>query len=101
MNQAAPSPQQLCKIAIGFHERGDFAEAERLYLQLLSADPAPEPVVRFNAQHMLAIIRHQQGRPEEAIALMGDALKINSDIAEVQAIYALMLRTVGRFADAL
>src|ERR1700677_4417909 len=37
-SSASESPQQVYEQAIGFHQQGNLVEAERLYLQVLSAD---------------------------------------------------------------
>ena len=95
------SPQQLCNIALGFHERGDFNEAARLYLQVLGAEPVPAQNILFAARHMLGIIRHQQGRHQDALELIGQALQINPNVAEVRTIYGLVLRALGRAEEAL
>jgi tetratricopeptide (TPR) repeat protein len=95
------SPETFCTIALGFHERGDLAEAERLYLQILGAKPAPSASVQFMVGHMLGIIRHQQGRHSEAIRLIGDALTIKPDSAEVQTVYAHVLQAAGRIEEAV
>ena len=93
---ASESPQQLYEQAIGFHQRGNLVEAERLYLQALSAD-ATNNMPRL----MLAIIRHQQGRNAEALELTAAALKLrpNSILALVN--HGIILATYGRFEEAL
>ena len=59
------------KQAISLHREGRLAEAERLYLTVLRAKPN-----HFDAQHMLGVLRHQQGRNAEAIGLLGGAVEI-------------------------
>jgi tetratricopeptide (TPR) repeat protein/SAM-dependent methyltransferase len=93
---APESPQQLYEQAIGFHQRGNLVEAERLYLQALCAD-ATNNMPRL----MLAIIRHQQGRNAEALELTAAALKLrpNSILALVN--HGMILAAHGRFEEAL
>ena len=55
--------------AIALHRSGQLAEAERLYRQLLAADPRD-----FTAQHLLGVIHAQQGRNDEALAEIDAAL---------------------------
>src|SRR5579872_6492258 len=43
--------------AVGFHHKGNLAEAERLYKKILAAEP-----LSFEPRHLLGVIRHQQGR---------------------------------------
>ena len=44
------------KQAYESHQRGDLAEAERLYIQILSAEPAD-----FTVRHLLGVLRAQSG----------------------------------------
>jgi tetratricopeptide (TPR) repeat protein/2-polyprenyl-3-methyl-5-hydroxy-6-metoxy-1,4-benzoquinol methylase len=93
---ASESPRQLYEQATGFHQRGNLVEAERLYLQALSADASS-----FMPRLMLAIIRLQQGRNAEALELTAAALKLrpNSILALVN--HGIVLATLGRFEEAL
>jgi len=52
------------------HQRSRLIEAEVLYLQVLQNQPD-----LCEAQHLLGVLRSQQGRYEEALALIGAALK--------------------------
>jgi protein O-GlcNAc transferase len=88
--------QALCNQAAGCHQAGQFAEAERLYLQILQADPR-----NFFAYHMLGILRSQQGRNAEALELIGAALKVNPDSTEALSNYGNVLTILGRLKDAL
>ena len=82
--------------AIAFHQTGNLADAERLYLQLMAAQPqdAAPP-------HLLGVVRAQQGRNGEALELIGAALKIRPDAPEILSNYANVLKAQGRFTDAL
>ena len=51
----------MAEQAIALHQQGNLAEAERLYLQLLEADPA-----LFGPRYYLGVLRLQQGRNAEA-----------------------------------
>lgn len=55
--------------ALQRHRSGDLAGAANLYAELLVA--LPEHV---DALHMFGLLRHQQGRGDEALALLGRAL---------------------------
>jgi tetratricopeptide (TPR) repeat protein len=68
--------QDLFDQAIGLHQQGDLAGAERLYQQALLMEPAS-----FGPRHMLGVIRAQQGRHADAIDLIAAALKLNPQIA--------------------
>jgi protein O-GlcNAc transferase len=88
--------QTLCDRAVVFHQRGQFPEAEKLYLEILAIDPG-----HFTARHYLGLIRHEQGRNAEARTLIGTALKTNPDVAEAFSDYALVLGALGQIREAL
>jgi protein O-GlcNAc transferase len=88
-------PQVLDR-AIGFHQLRQFAEAERLYGQILQVEPK-----NFKARHLLGVARYQQGQNAEALALIGDALKINPGDPQALANYGLVLHALRRFPEAL
>lgn len=89
-------PRALLTQAIAFHQTGRLAEAERLYRQLMAADPR-EPA----AHHMLGVVRAQQGRNSEALELMGAALALKPDAPEILSNYGNVLKAQGRFQEAL
>lgn len=89
-------PQALLNQAIAFHQTGRLADAERLYLQLMAAQPR-EPA----AHHMLGVVRAQQGRNSEALALMGAALTLRPGAPEVLSNLGNVLRAQGRLEEAL
>jgi protein O-GlcNAc transferase len=98
---ASPSSQQaklrqLLDRAIASHQRGQLGEAERLYLDILKAEPH-----HFDAQHLLGIVRHQQGRSIEALALIGAALQARPDSAQALANQGLVLYELRRYEEAL
>ena len=82
--------------AISFHQTGKLADAERLYLQLMTAIPK-EAVVH----HMLGVVRAQQGRNSEALELMSTALALKPGMPEVLSNLGNVLRAQGRLAEAL
>ena len=90
------NPEGLLRQALAFHQTGNLAEAERLYLQLMRAAPQDA-----TAPHFLGVVRAQQGRNREALALMDTALKLNPDAPEVLSNYGNVLRAEGRLDEAL
>lgn len=78
------------------HQRGNLADAERLYRRALAQ--APE---QFDALHMLGVLRHQQGRHEEAVDLIRKATLIRPDIPAVWLNLGVALQKLGRSEDAL
>jgi tetratricopeptide (TPR) repeat protein len=90
------SLQQICDRAVRLHQQGDLAGAERLYIQLMTDDPAA-----FTPRHLLGIVRAQQGKPQEAIALIAAALEIDPLAASAWLNHGNILSTMGRYADAI
>jgi protein O-GlcNAc transferase len=90
------NPDGLLRQALAFHQTGNLAEAERLYLELMQAAPQDA-----SAPHFLGVVRAQQGRNREALALMDTALKLNPDAPEILSNYGNVLRAEGRLNEAL
>ena len=82
--------------AVAAHQRGQLAEAERLYLQLLEAAPGA-----FAPLNLLGVVRAQQGRNAEALDLIGRALQASPDMPEALLNYGNVLKNMGRFDEAL
>lgn len=61
--------------AVGLHQSGRLAEAERLYRQILQADPRHP-----DALHMLGVLALQSGRHEAAVQLIRQAIGGNSRV---------------------
>ena len=92
----ASNPQMLFQQAIQAHQRGDLAQAELFYRQVLKTAPG-----HADASHMLGIIHAQQGRNDEALSLIGAALRAHPHDAGILTNYANVLTALGRFDDAL
>ena len=82
--------------AIRFHQSGNLTQAERLYFQILAAEPAD-----FKARHLLGVLRFQQGKNAEALELIAAALASHPDDAEALTNCGLVLQALGRTAEAL
>ena len=91
-----PDSRLQLEHAIQFHQSGRLVEAERLYAQILRAEPR-----NFTAQHFLGVVRHQQGRHDEAVEMIAAALRINPASARALSNYGLALQGAGRLPDAL
>ena len=87
---------QALEKAVDFHRCGNLAEAERLYLQLLAAKPD-----HFDGLQMLGILRYQQGRFPDALALIAAALKANPKSPPALLNYGLVLDALARREEAL
>ena len=88
--------QQLLARGTELHRMGRLAEAELHYREVLEVKPR-----QVDAQHLLGVIRAQQGRLLEALELIGGALPARPDSAAIQSDYGLVLHRLGRHAEAL
>jgi predicted O-linked N-acetylglucosamine transferase (SPINDLY family) len=88
--------QDLYASAVAAHRQGNLAEAERLYFQILSADANA-----FAPRHMLGVLRAQQGRLDEAEAMIAGALKSNPRDMRALVNYGNVLNLLGRFKQAI
>jgi Tfp pilus assembly protein PilF len=94
--QTAHPLKQWLDRALDCHQRGQLAQAEALYQQILREQPN-----HFDARHMLGVIRHQQGRSADALELVGAALAINPRSARALSNHGLILYTLRRYQEAL
>lgn len=78
------------------HRAGQLAEAERGYVTILKVEPG-----YTQARFALGIVRAQQGRPQEALDLIGARLLVTPDMPEILFNYGVVLMSVGRFPEAL
>ena len=62
------------KQAMACHHDGDLAGAEALYRKFLHKRPGHP-----DATHLLGVVAFQKGQPEEAIALVGEAIALDPD----------------------
>jgi protein O-GlcNAc transferase len=90
------NPQSVLNQAIGFHQTGNLADAERLYVDVMRAAPREAA-----APHLLGVVRAQQGRNAEALELIGAALLLKPDAPEMLSNQGNVLKALGRFAEAL
>lgn len=90
------SARELFGQAAALHQRGQFADAERLYRRILAANPRD-----FDSCHMLGVLKAQQGVLDEAQALIAGALKQKPNDAGALANYANILTLLGRAEEAV
>lgn len=93
----ATTHSQLLKQATDLHRKGDLAAAEALYLRILKARPDSFDVVLY----LLGILRHQQGRHNEALSALSAALKINAAFLPALLGHADVLQALNRPVEAL
>jgi tetratricopeptide (TPR) repeat protein len=88
--------QTLYERALGSHKRGELANAERLYRQLLAAAPSS-----FSARHMLGVLKAQQGEIPQALELLAEAVALKPDAPDALFNYANVLKGAGRTDESL
>src|SRR5579862_3396906 len=82
--------------AIALHRQGRLTEAEQIYAAILAEEPG-----RFEALHLLGLMRHQQGQTIEALRLIGAALRVKPDSADAFSNCGLAFDALKRHEEAL
>jgi protein O-GlcNAc transferase len=77
MGDAMISVRQAMDAARQHHRRGEWQQAERLYLQVLEGDPD-----QVDALHLLAVIAGQTGREDQAIGYLQKVLRLRPSSVE-------------------
>ncbi len=90
------SVDEAISIAIMFQKTGDLAQAERVYRKVLEVVP-DHPV----ALHFAGVLAHQQGRTDEALAMIGRSLEAGPDQPDWHSNLGIVLRAEGRLDEAL
>jgi len=86
----------LFEQGLAAHAAGRLAEAEKLYRQLLRADPA-----NFAALHRLGFLKAQQRQFDEAISLLNKAMRLKPQDLVARAHHAHALMAADRPDEAL
>ena len=97
LNREAPSksPWPPLNLGILLRQRGEFAEAERLFREALETDDT-----FARARYQLGAVLEQQGRVEEAISELVSAAGGDASYAEPHYALARIYRRQGRAAEA-
>jgi predicted O-linked N-acetylglucosamine transferase (SPINDLY family) len=82
--------------ALELHRAGRLEDAAIAYLKLLEPSPNHPDLLR-----LLGLLRFQQGRGDEAVALLGQAVGLHPDFLDGRRALALVLGKMGRRDDAL
>jgi len=82
--------------ALGHHRAGRLSEAEALYRRILAADPR-----HADSLHLLGMIACQVGRHDLAVGLIGEAIAIESGVAEYHSNLGVALKEQGQLDQAL
>lgn len=89
----------LLQQAVGHHQRGALAEAERLYRDILAGSPT-----HFDALHLLGIVQIQKSTPAAAVDLIRKALDAhpaNPNRAAALSNLGIALEALGRPEESL
>src|SRR5215510_12565771 len=71
-SQAQSDPAQKLRLAYLAHQNGQLDAADRLYRDIMAADPA-----NADAWHLLGVLHAQRGNHAEAAQLIGRAVAVN------------------------
>ena len=82
--------------AVALHRAGRFAEAERIYTDVLRQNPAD-----FDALYLQGVIAHQTGRHPRAVELIGRAIAQHGGSAAAHFSLGAALMALGRYREAL
>lgn len=102
ISQRPPAPAAIAaqfQRAVGHHQRGELAQAEPLYREILAQVP-----IHFDALHMLGIARMQLGEHRDAVDLIRRAVDVdprNPNKAAALSNLGIALSEVGRVPEAL
>ncbi|HEX5211356.1 MAG TPA: tetratricopeptide repeat protein [Pseudolabrys sp.] len=91
-----PGIQDMFAEAFRQHQAGRLGEAERLYRQILAADPR-----HAASLNMLGVVSHQTGRRDLSVELFGQAVAIDPDSAEYRSNLGIALQEQGRHEEAI
>jgi tetratricopeptide (TPR) repeat protein len=85
LQRRAAAIQGMLGNALGYHRAGQLTEAAQIYQQILRIDPR-----HADCLHLLGMIAYQMGNPENAVAMIRQAIAIN----KTDAVYHSNLGTV-------
>jgi len=83
-------------LAILLQKNEQFAEAEELYRRVLEAAPNHP-----QALHFAGVLAHQQGRHDQALALVEKSLTLEPDRADSYNNLGIILQSAGKFEEAI
>jgi tetratricopeptide (TPR) repeat protein len=87
--------QGMCANALRFHQRGQLAEAERIYRQILELDPH-----HADSLHLLGVLAHQVGRNDIAVELIRKAIASDKRPAAFHSNLGTAFQALGKLEEA-
>ena len=93
---APPNLHRLFAEALGHHQAGRLSDAERLYRQILAADPNSAEV-----HSNLGSALNELGRLDEAVAAFQAAIRINPTMSDTHYNKGIALYNLARFHEAV
>jgi protein O-GlcNAc transferase len=91
-----PSIQSTFDQAVQLHNRREFVEAEKLFLEVIRSDPR-----HVDAMHCLGLLCHYTGRNREGVAWIEKAIAINPAVAELHYNLGIFLTALGEYDKAI
>ena len=88
--------EEAMAIAILFQKHGQLADAEDVYRQIRERVPDHPDVLHFSG-----VLAHQQGRSDEAIALIEQSLALDPEQADCYSNLGIIFKAKGRRTDAI
>jgi protein O-GlcNAc transferase len=88
--------QQAFDLALQHHQSGRLQEAEQIYRQILTVEPAHP-----DALHYLGVIAHQTGQCDLAVALVGRAVALRPSYAAAHYTLGIVLNDMGQQEQAI
>ena len=88
-------PTDKLDVALALHEKGNLAEAERIYREIISQEPNNP-----DALHLLGLVAHQTGHHQQAVSLISRAIRLCNSAPIYYCNLGEALRMLTRFEDA-
>ncbi len=82
--------------AVEYHRSGDISAAEKIYKRILGYNP-----YNSDAQHLLGLIAHQQGKTRDAVALIKKAIQNSPDTIQYHCSLGKCFQDLGQLDDGL
>ncbi len=90
-----PTVPELLAVAVGHHQAGRLPDAERIYRQVLAADPQ-----QVDALHLLGVVAHQVNRHDVAAGFIQKAIALNPREADFHNSLGNAFKGLGRMDEA-